>query len=97
MDEVAVLVYRAKIAEQTERFDEMAEHLRHVVLLKADALSVEERNLLSVAYKHAVSGFREIFSCFFFGAWSLVHIRFFEVVNFFSVVLCLMMNGRIWC
>ena len=43
-------VYKAKLAEQAERYDEMVEAMRAVAELKTE-LSVEERNLLSVAYK----------------------------------------------
>ncbi|CAJ1327112.1 unnamed protein product [Effrenium voratum] len=50
-------VYFAKLAEQAERYDEMADHMKNV----GDAggeLSVEERNLLSVAYKNTVGSRR---------------------------------------
>jgi len=50
-------VYFAKLAEQAERYDEMAEHMK-VVGSSGDELSVEERNLLSVAYKNAVGSRR---------------------------------------
>jgi len=50
-------VYFAKLAEQAERYDEMAEHMKTVGGL-SDELSVEERNLLSVAYKNAVGSRR---------------------------------------
>merc|ERR1712087_1078913 len=46
-------VYFAKLAEQAERYDEMADYMDNVGKLP-DELSVEERNLLSVAYKNAV-------------------------------------------
>merc|ERR1711953_1282018 len=49
--------YFAKLAEQAERYDEMAEHMEKVGKLP-DELSVEERNLLSVAYKNAVGSRR---------------------------------------
>ena len=49
-------VYFAKLAEQTERHDEMAEHMN--VGSEGSALSVEERSLLFVAYKHAVGSRR---------------------------------------
>merc|ERR1712216_715302 len=50
-------VYFAKLAEQAERYDEMAEYMEMVG--KEDVeLSVEERNLLSVAYKNAVGSRR---------------------------------------
>merc|ERR1712217_843311 len=45
-------VYFAKLAEQAERYDEMADHMEAVGKLPGE-LSVEERNLLSVAYKNA--------------------------------------------
>ncbi len=41
----------AKITEQTERFEDMLEAMNNVVNANPD-LSVEERNLLSVAYKN---------------------------------------------
>ena len=50
-------VYFVKLAEQAERYDEMAEHMQTVGALGGD-LSVEERNLLSVAYKNAVGSRR---------------------------------------
>ncbi|CDJ58941.1 14-3-3 protein, putative [Eimeria maxima] len=70
-------VYRAKLAEQAERYDggswleavEMAEAMKNLVENcldqnsstpggKGDELTVEERNLLSVAYKNAVGARR---------------------------------------
>eukprot|EP00930_Biecheleria_cincta_P078499 TRINITY_DN659_c0_g1_i1.p1 TRINITY_DN659_c0_g1~~TRINITY_DN659_c0_g1_i1.p1 ORF type:complete len:262 (-),score=68.81 TRINITY_DN659_c0_g1_i1:120-836(-) len=50
-------VYFAKLAEQAERYDEMAEHMKNVGN-DSSPLSVEERNLLSVAYKNAVGSRR---------------------------------------
>jgi 14-3-3 protein epsilon len=50
-------VYFAKLAEQAERYDEMASHMEEVGQKDAE-LSVEERNLLSVAYKNAVGSRR---------------------------------------
>merc|ERR1712196_315623 len=50
-------VYFAKLAEQAERYDEMAEYMEKVGGA-GDELSVEERNLLSVAYKNAVGSRR---------------------------------------
>merc|ERR1711971_1052924 len=47
----------AKLAEQAERYDEMAEHMETVGNGEGE-LSVEERNLLSVAYKNAVGSRR---------------------------------------
>merc|ERR1712079_148604 len=50
-------VYFAKLAEQAERYDEMADHMENVGKLPEE-LSVVERNLLSVAYKNAVGSRR---------------------------------------
>merc|ERR1712182_4172 len=50
-------VYFAKLAEQAERYDEMADYMEKVGKAP-DELSVEERNLLSVAYKNAVGSRR---------------------------------------
>jgi len=50
-------VYLAKLAEQAERYDEMATYMKDVAK-RPDELSVEERNLLSVAYKNAVGSRR---------------------------------------
>jgi len=50
-------VYFAKLAEQAERYDEMANFMEAVGKLP-DELSLEERNLLSVAYKNAVGSRR---------------------------------------
>jgi len=47
-------VYQAVLAEQTERYEEMVEAMKRVAAsaAKEGELSVEERNLLSVAYKN---------------------------------------------
>merc|ERR1712222_266280 len=50
-------VYFAKLAEQAERYDEMADYMEKVGKA-GEELSVEERNLLSVAYKNAVGSRR---------------------------------------
>jgi len=50
-------VYFAKLAEQAERYDEMAEYMEKTGA-SGEELSVEERNLLSVAYKNAVGSRR---------------------------------------
>eukprot|EP00397_Hematodinium_sp_SG-2012_P050267 GEMP01058341.1.p1 GENE.GEMP01058341.1~~GEMP01058341.1.p1 ORF type:complete len:246 (+),score=62.49 GEMP01058341.1:195-932(+) len=53
-------VYLAKLSEQAERYDEMKEYMKEVASSANEAgeLSVEERNLLSVAYKNAVGSRR---------------------------------------
>ncbi|KAI3732841.1 hypothetical protein L1987_64050 [Smallanthus sonchifolius] len=49
-------VYMAKLAEQAERYDEMVEFMEKVS--DTDQLTVEERNLLSVAYKNVIGARR---------------------------------------
>lgn len=52
-------VYMAKLAEQAERYDEMVEEMKKVAKLVHDQeLTVEERNLLSVAYKNVIGARR---------------------------------------
>jgi 14-3-3 protein epsilon len=51
-------VYFAKLAEQAERYDEMADYMKAVGTEGGQELSTEERNLLSVAYKNAVGSRR---------------------------------------
>ncbi|PVV04771.1 hypothetical protein BB560_000717 [Smittium megazygosporum] len=46
-------VYMAKLAEQAERYDEMVEHMKSVASDEQE-LNLEERNLLSVAYKNVI-------------------------------------------
>ncbi|CAO3682788.1 hypothetical protein G6F70_002999 [Rhizopus microsporus] len=50
-------VYMAKIAEQAERYDEMVSFMKDVAKMGID-LTVEERNLLSVAYKNVIGARR---------------------------------------
>lgn len=61
------LVQKAKLAEQAERYDDMAAAMK-AVTEQGQELSNEERNLLSVAYKNVVwcpsDG-----SCFVFDSW----------------------------
>jgi len=51
-------VYMAKLAEQAERYDEMVEYMKLVAQSATSDLSLEERNLLSVAYKNVVGARR---------------------------------------
>lgn len=64
VDSCAEIVFEAKLAEQTERYDEMKENMKEVVKAKK-ALSKEERNLLSVAYKNVVGARR--------ASWRVLH------------------------
>ena len=50
-------VYMAKLAEQAERYDEMVQSMKKVADLNVE-LTVEERNLLSVAYKNVIGAKR---------------------------------------
>jgi len=51
------IVYSAKLAEQAERYDEMVEAMKRLAKQGVD-LTVEERNLLSVAYKNVIGARR---------------------------------------
>ncbi|GAB4861336.1 14-3-3 protein 10 [Ancistrocladus abbreviatus] len=60
-------VYMAKLAEQAERYEEMAKFMDKLVISSTAAgseLNVEERNLLSVAYKNVIGSLR--------AAWRIV-------------------------
>lgn len=50
-------IQKAKLAEQAERYDDMAECMKSVTKVGRE-LSNEERNLLSVAYKNVVGARR---------------------------------------
>ncbi|EGC29080.1 hypothetical protein DICPUDRAFT_51485 [Dictyostelium purpureum] len=50
-------VYMAKLAEQAERYEEMVDAMKKVAQLDLE-LTVEERNLLSVAYKNVIGARR---------------------------------------
>merc|ERR1712141_687452 len=57
--EIELLVQRAKLAEQAERYDDMAEAMKLVTQAENGAdMGSEERNLLSVAYKNIVGARR---------------------------------------
>ncbi|XP_050205336.1 14-3-3-like protein GF14 kappa isoform X2 [Mercurialis annua] len=59
-------VYMAKLAEQAERYEEMVQFMEKLATSSAPGseLSVEERNLLSVAYKNVIGSLR--------AAWRIV-------------------------
>jgi len=50
--------YLAKLAEQAERYDEMVQYMKTVAESARGDLTLEERNLLSVAYKNVVGARR---------------------------------------
>merc|ERR1712224_682767 len=51
-------IFMAKTCEQTERFEDMVEYMKKVAMDSSQQLNIEERNLLSVAYKNAVGNNR---------------------------------------
>ncbi|CAI0400063.1 unnamed protein product [Linum tenue] len=52
-------VYMAKLAEQAERYEEMVEFMEKLsASIDGEELTVEERNLLSVAYKNVIGARR---------------------------------------
>ncbi|KAG5541850.1 hypothetical protein RHGRI_021633 [Rhododendron griersonianum] len=59
-------VYMAKLAEQAERYEEMVKFMETLVVSNTPSteLTVEERNLLSVAYKNVIGSLR--------AAWRIV-------------------------
>jgi 14-3-3 protein epsilon len=54
-------VYMAKLAEQAERYEEMVEYMKQLAEIADTDLTLEERNLLSVAYKNVVGARRASF------------------------------------
>jgi 14-3-3 protein epsilon len=50
-------VYMAKLAEQAERYEDMVNHMKNVAAGDTE-LSLDERNLLSVAYKNVIGARR---------------------------------------
>merc|ERR1712086_791428 len=56
-------LYLARLAEQAERYEDMVAYMNRIIDLgiKADELTVEERNLLSVGYKNMMSVRRTAF------------------------------------
>ncbi|KAL8133935.1 14-3-3-like protein D [Apium graveolens] len=58
-------LYLAKLAEQSERYEEMVTFMEHLVTSTTTTeLTIEERNLLSVAYKNVIGSLR--------AAWRIV-------------------------
>ena len=48
----------ARVAEQSERFDDMVNYLEKVVKAKNEDFTTEERNLLSVGFKNQIGSKR---------------------------------------
>lgn len=51
-------VFMGRLAEQAERFEDMVEYMKRVAQMGAE-LTLDERNLLSVAYKNSVGARRQ--------------------------------------
>ena len=45
-----LIVHKAKIAEQAERYEDMVKFMKAVVIASGGTLNQEERNMFSVAY-----------------------------------------------
>merc|ERR1711976_980928 len=58
MSNVEENIFLARVAEQAERFEDMVTYLSHVLDAKAQDVSSDERNLLSVAFKNLISSKR---------------------------------------
>ena len=58
VDLVEQNIFLARVAEQAERFEDMVTYLSHVLDAKAQDVSSDERNLLSVAFKNLISSKR---------------------------------------
>ncbi|KAG5490207.1 hypothetical protein JKF63_00326 [Porcisia hertigi] len=85
-DDLAELIYMAKLAEEAERFDEMLLCIRKYVRLNSE-LDTEERNLLSVAYKNVITPRRN--------AWRIItSIESRETAKDNSATLPLVLNMR---
>lgn len=52
------LIYLARLAEQSERYEEMVNYVKAFVRKTGQDLSIDERNILSVAYKNVVGARR---------------------------------------
>ena len=54
----ADIVFKAKLAEQSERYEDMVTFMKNVATTSEESLGLEERNLLSVAYKNVIGSRR---------------------------------------
>ena len=51
-------IFMARVCEQAERYQDMIDFLRPVVSEKGPEMSIDERNLISVAFKNLISSKR---------------------------------------
>lgn len=58
MSDRETYIQKAKLAEQAERYEDMASQMKEVTKMEGEPLTTEERNLLSVAYKNIVGAKR---------------------------------------
>jgi 14-3-3 protein epsilon len=52
------LILLSKMAEQSERYEEMVDYVKHFISKATSEMTVEERNILSVAFKNVVGNRR---------------------------------------
>lgn len=58
MSAIETKVFMARVADQAEQYQDMLQFLKEIVQEKDSDLSVEERNLLSVAFKNSIGSLR---------------------------------------
>lgn len=51
-------IFMARVAEQSERFEDMVDFLKEVISSKDGDFTTEERNILSVGFKNLIGGKR---------------------------------------
>ena len=58
MSDHEATVFMARVADQSERYEDMVNFLKQMVVEKSEDLNVEERNLLSVGFKNQIGSRR---------------------------------------
>ena len=56
------MIFMARVADQSERFDDMYKHLKSAIKMKGEDFNSEERNLLSVGFKNLISSNKSAWS-----------------------------------
>ena len=51
-------IFMARVAEQTERYDDMFDFMKEVAKAKDGEFTTDERNLMSVSFKNLISSNR---------------------------------------
>ena len=49
------MIFMARLADQSERFNDMYKHLKRAIKMKGEDFNSEERNLFSVCFKNLIS------------------------------------------